>query len=282
MNEIQHEYELSIVTVTFNAEKELKKTIASICAQDIKKNAKIQYIVQDGLSTDKTLSVAENNRAFIENKGIFFSVFSEKDDGIYDAMNKGIQKAEGKWICLLNAGDIFHDFRCLSVLLDCLEKNDADIVYADYCRVNPYGLRLIKIPELHQLQNKMIFCHQATIVKKSVYSEIVYDIRYRFAADYDFFLNCFQNGKSFHYFECYLIDYDLNGKSANNMVNTYKEIYKVRVDNQISSINLITKLRYMTGIVKRRILCILPQGIRWPIINFIHKLSDKFISLFIV
>ena len=276
---MQHEYELSIITVTFNAENELKKTIASICAQNFKKTSKIQYIIQDGLSKDQTLPVVENSRTFIESKGIFLSVFSEKDDGIYDAMNKGIQKAEGKWICLLNAGDIFHDFHCLSALLDFLKKNDADIVYADYCRVNPYGLRFVKIPKLCQLQNEMIFCHQATIVKKSVYSEIVYDVQYKFVADYDFFLKCYQKGKSFNYFKCYLIDYDLNGESANNMVNTYKEIYKVKKNNQINNINLIANLCYMIGIVKRRILGVMPQGIRWSITNLIHKLLDKFVSI---
>ena len=276
---MQYEYELSIITVTFNAEKELKKTIESICAQNFKKTAKIQYIIQDGLSKDQTLSVVENNRVFIESKGIFLFVFSEKDAGIYDAMNKGIQKATGKWISLLNAGDIFHDSHSLSALLDFLKKNDADIVYADYCRVNPYGLRFVKIPKLCQLQNEMIFCHQATIVKKSVYSEIVYDIQYKFVADYDFFLKCYQEGMSFNYFKYYLVDYDLNGESANNMVNTYKEIYKVKTNNQINNINIIAKLCYITGIIKRRILEVLPQGIRWPIINLIHKLSDKFVSI---
>ena len=271
----QYAFELSIITITFNAEKELAKTIASICEQKIDKQFKIQYIIQDGMSSDKTLAIAEKYCNILKNKGITFSVFSEKDTGIYDAMNKGRQKATGKWIQLLNAGDVFHDSKSLCVLYNCIKGNNADIVYSNYCRINPCGVRFVKILELDRLKEEMIFCHQATAVKKELYTKIIYDVKYHLAADYDFFLKCYKAGVKFCHLKYYLIDYDLSGQSANNMISTYKEIYKVKQEQNFNERNMITKLRYIIGIVKRKVLSVLPQWIRWPITNFIHNIKDK-------
>lgn len=275
MNEKKYEYELSIITVTYNAEKELEKTITSILSQKLENNCKIQYIIQDGLSKDGTLSVVEKHRFDFEKNGISLLVYSERDQGIYDAMNKGIQKATGKWICLLNAGDVFHDSTCLSNLLFFLSDCNADIVYADYCRINSYGKRYVIIPKLNQLSKTMIFCHQATIVHKRVYEKKKYNIQYDLVSDYDFFLNCYIDGKVFQHFKCFLIDYDLNGQSAINMVNAYKEIYLVRKNNCACGNNCIEKIVYILGLLKRRFLAIIPPWIRWPITFFVHNLLHK-------
>ena len=93
---------VSIITVCYNAGEELTKTITSVLAQEY---TDYEYIIKDGGSTDQTLSIAESFRESFWQKGISYRIVSEKDGGIYEAMNIAVRLSEGTWINFMNAGD---------------------------------------------------------------------------------------------------------------------------------------------------------------------------------
>lgn len=266
-------YELSIVTICYNCKEDLLKTLNSVESQIISENnymKRLEYVVVDGASTDGTVDVAKNWKKSTTHSSMDVFVISEKDHGIYDAMNKGIKLTNGKWIILLNAGDTFHSNNDLDCLLNFLENEQNDIVYANYCRVNDYGVRYTAIQELSNLKKTMIFCHQATIVQKHLYCKYLYDLRYKLVADYAFFLKSYLEGYTFSYYDYYLINYDVNGESAKQMINTYKEIRKVRMDLLGENLGIVDRIQYGLGIIKRSILSYIPQNIRWYLTRLIN------------
>lgn len=258
-------YTLSIITVTYNAESELRKTIESILSQEKIDGVKIEYIIQDGLSKDGTLSVASAYRDSLKKKGIAFRVYSEKDSGIYDAMNQGIRRATGKWICLLNAGDTFFDQNSINNVKTYLEQSTSDVLYADYCRINPYIKTMVKIPEMKELRKTMIFCHQAIFVRDYIYFKDMYDCRYKLVADYELMLRLYLRGYAFMHIPVCLIAYDTDGISAKSMIQTYREIFKIRREKNVIDNIILEYCSFSVGIGKRFILANMPQRLRWHI-----------------
>lgn len=152
-----------------------------------------------------------------------------------------------------------------------LNSEQSDIVYANYCRVNEYGTRFTTIQNLSVLKKTMIFCHQATVVRRKLYEEYMYDLSYKLVADYAFFLRAYMNKKKFSYFDYFLVDYDVNGESAKQMLNTYKEIRKVRKDLLGSKLGVADNISYVMGLIKRFILSNMPQKLRWIIVSRINN-----------
>ncbi|HDY89306.1 MAG TPA: glycosyltransferase, partial [bacterium] len=123
---------LSIITVTYNAEACLEKTIQSVINQTYKN---IEYIIIDGGSSDKTLSIIKKYKKYIK------YCISEPDKGIYDAMNKGIKIAKGDYINFLNAGDFYYENNVLSYLFDNLDKS-VDLLYGDSYLIDQNGVNV--------------------------------------------------------------------------------------------------------------------------------------------
>lgn len=268
------EYELSIVTICYNCKDDLAKTLNSVESQIVLDNnilKRVEYLIVDGASNDGTLVVARNWKNTTNHENLDINIYSEKDNGIYDAMNKGIGLSKGKWVLLLNAGDTFHSANDLNSLMTFLKSQQSDIVYANYCRVNEYGVRFTTIQNLSVLEQTMIFCHQATVVRKKLYEEYMYDLSYKLVADYAFFLKAYLNKKKFSYFDYFLADYDVNGESAKQMLNTYKEIRKVRKDLLGSKLGVADNIFYVMGLIKRFILSRMPQKLRWIIVSIAKK-----------
>lgn len=264
-----NEYILSIVTVTYNAQNSVEKTIRSLLSQMKNVDFRIEYIIQDGLSEDNTVGIVHKYDCEFEQYGVDCVVFSEKDSGIYDAMNKGIQKTRGKWVCLLNAGDTFSDEDSLLKLQPYLLNPAVEILYSDYYRINKYNTRRVIIPDLHMLKNTMILCHQALFVKRSVYLDEKYDCQYKLVADYDFVLRQYLKGRLFEHIHSALINYDTEGISGKNMIDTYKEIYAVRKKHGMIENPNYEKMKYYIGISKRIILANMPQPLRWKLYKII-------------
>lgn len=258
-------YLLTIITVTYNAENEVRKTLESLVSQNIMSGMIIEYIVQDGCSKDNTLKIVREYRERLLCKGIDLAIKCEKDNGIYDAMNKGIENSHGKWICLLNAGDRFYDENVLCGIKDSLIESTSDILYGDYRRVNSYLSRKVEIPPVRNLEKMMIFCHQAIFIRDYVYRKYNYDIQYKLVADYDLMLRLYLGGFDFEHIPVCLIDYDTEGVSGKNMIDTYREIYKVRKEHYTIDNNLHENFIFVVGLVKRIILANMPQKFRWYI-----------------
>lgn len=172
----------TIVTVTWNAGKVILPTLESVAHQSF---TDFEYLVIDGASTDDTLSLV--GKMEIENTRII----SEKDNGLYDAMNKAITLGRGKFIIWLNAGDAFADSGALARLERTLQQNrQADVLYGQTVLVDSrrrvVGKRHLTAPKCltaKSFRRGMVVCHQAFVAKRKIVPK--YDLRYRFSADYD-------------------------------------------------------------------------------------------------
>ncbi|MCB4807307.1 glycosyltransferase [Tamlana sp. 62-3] len=162
----------SIITVVYNGEKEIEKTIKSVIEQNFKN---FEFIIIDGGSKDQTLSIINKFENHID------YISSEKDNGIFDAMNKGIKVSRGTWINFMNAGDTFSSEQVLSKVS--LQPNDLNLVYGDKIYLN----KIVKAHSINFLKYGIIMaCHQAMFFNKSLLKEqLVYNLKYGIYGDYE-------------------------------------------------------------------------------------------------
>lgn len=232
-------FKCSIITICRNAEKEIGKTIESVLKQKIDLS-QIEMVVVDGLSEDNTQQVVASYKEKAEKLGLKMFFKSEKDDGIYDAMNKGATRAQGEWCLYLNAGDVLFNEASLSHLMSNANP-EYDIVYGDamHCYKNR-GL-LVKASEKEKLTYKkgMEFCHQSCIIKKALLQKNPYTQKYKIAGDYEFFTRVFLNGARFHYVPETIAVFDREGVSSTNGARVVLENAMVQFEY-----NLITEDEY--------------------------------------
>mgnify|MGYP000895745767 FL=1 len=170
---------ISIITVVYNCKDDLEMTIKSIIDQTY---PNIEYIVIDGNSNDGTIDIIKK----YQNKITYW--ISEPDEGIYDAMNKGIRQSTGDWINFMNAGDRFYDQNILSSLFIPVPKPSTDIIYGDTEFIYTFGKYIRKPASLTYLKESMIFCHQSSFVRTYLLKKREFNTKYKICADYDFFL----------------------------------------------------------------------------------------------
>lgn len=191
---------VSIITVTYNAEPLLERTLQSVLAQ---RYADKEIVVVDGQSSDGTVAVIKRHAAAIQ------SWISEPDKGIYDAMNKGVRMATGDWILFMNAGDTFASDDVLQRLFDAVDPAQADVVYGDVVK----GGVVKAAPRQYRLYHRMLFCHQSVLTRRSCLVDTPFDIRHRLSADFKFFLLQYQRGARFQYVPLPVSVFDTGGVS---------------------------------------------------------------------
>ena len=175
---------ISIITVVYNSEKYIRRTIESIVGQDY---PGVEYIVIDGKSKDTTMQIVNEYRDRIA------VVVSEPDKGLYDAMNKGLRLATGSYVLYINSGDALSSPTLLSDIFNNVPA-DSDVIYGDTQITDEDGNivhnRRHRPPEhlsWRDYKRGMLVCHQSFIAKRTLCDE--YDTIYRYAADYDWCLN---------------------------------------------------------------------------------------------
>ena len=187
---------ISIVTVVYNGEKTIRKTIESVLCQDFKD---YEYIIVDGLSKDNTVSLAKEYETCFEGR---LRIYSEKDRGIYDAMNKGIKLAKGDYIWLVNADDWIEPNALADIQQSAKKSMNHNAIIAGWINVvSADGGDLIRIGQCSEEGYKkackklgMGLCHPAAIVPRVVYETVgLYDDRYYISADMDFVLRCYRS-----------------------------------------------------------------------------------------
>lgn len=215
---------ISIVTITYNAGAELVPTMVSVDQQTFRD---YEHLIIDGASTDDTLEVATRLR----NPNL--RIISEPDKGLYDAMNKGLKFATGKYVLFLNAGDAFHSPDTLAKYAAACES-DPDIVYGDTVIVNAarevLGPRHLSVPEeltLGSFADGMLVCHQAFLAKRSIVP--MYDTAYRFSADYDWTVKCLKQTDPSRCvnLHCVTIDYLTAGTTDKNKLKSLRERFRI-------------------------------------------------------
>ena len=192
----------SIITVCYNSEKYIEKTLLSLLNQTYKN---FEYIVIDGQSTDFTIEILNQYTIIFDESDIVFNYVSEPDFGIYDAMNKGISMAKGEWICLINSDD-FYLHNSLEILHSEIEKNPlADIIFGNLNLVNSDSNFIIELKpslNLSSIQYTFSIFHPSMIIKRCVYSNVgLYDLRFKLSSDWDFTKKMYLQGYKFHYLD---------------------------------------------------------------------------------
>lgn len=197
----------SIITITYNAEKVLQRTLDSVRSQTYRD---MEHLIIDGASTDETVAMAD---AYRQRASYDVVVRSEPDKGIYDAMNKGLRLATGDYVVFMNAGDTFHDERTLErVLGGITELRNSEtpelrpaVIYGDTDIVDSEGRflrkRHLSVPDRltwRSFRKGMLVCHQAFYARQDIARDIPYDLQYRHSADVDWCIRVMKEAERRH------------------------------------------------------------------------------------
>ena len=198
----------SIITVCYNEEKKIQSTIESVLCQKWKT---YEHIVIDGQSSDSTMEIV---RRFAD-QDTKMRWYSERDSGIYNAMNKGIHYAEGDYICFLNAGDVFYSNDVLEKIAVGIQTTNADIVFGDRIRrtesghVNVSGY-FAGTALYDNLRNRKNVCHQTIFASKDSLKD-GFDEQYKICADYDWLCRQVISGLKTAKVDSVVVDFDTHG-----------------------------------------------------------------------
>ena len=182
---------ISYVTVTYNAAAVVQRTLDSVLRQDY---PHIRHLIIDGASTDDTLKIVDNYVACSNaaENGHVVLVTSEPDNGIYDAMNKGLRSVTGDYVCFLNAGDFLPTDDIVSRIVEKLDSQQPAVLYGDTDIVDGEGRflhhRRLAPPEdltWRSFRQGMLVCHQAFYVRADFAVQTPYDTTFRYSADVD-------------------------------------------------------------------------------------------------
>jgi len=223
---------ISIITVTFNAEMFLEKTILSVLSQSWKD---FEYIIVDGASKDNTVEIIKQFELSTKNGefvGILpeqFRWMSEPDEGLYDAMNKGIDLATGEFLWFLNAGDLMFDVNSLQTIVNAyLETPMSDIIYGQCLIIDNNGKALSERHKIAPKQltkksflNGLVVCHQSMLVKKTIAPK--YNLKYKICADYDWAINAVEHARHSCYIDDYISKFLIAGISSQQQKKAWVE-----------------------------------------------------------
>ncbi len=226
---------ISIITVVYNNKSTIKDAIESVLSQTYQN---IEYIIVDGASTDGTVEI-------IQNYGDKITTFiSEKDKGIYDAMNKGLKLATGDIVGILNSDDFYIDNHVISKVIQIFQDNPVDSMFADLVYVHPNNLEKIVryYDSSHFSPKKFAYgwmpAHPTFFIKREIYKKYGYfKTDYKIAADYELLARFLGKLKiSYFYYKSPIVKMRTGGISTNNFKSNYilnKEILRACKENNI-------------------------------------------------
>ena len=216
---------LSIITITYNAEQFLERTIQSILAQT---DQNFEYIIIDGKSKDGTLRIAEKYKSRVN------KLISEPDKGLYDAMNKGLKNALGDFVWFMNAGDEINDSQAVEKIYKAI-SDKTDVLYGDTFFVddvgNIQGLRSVITPhrlpkdlKWQDMKLGMLVCHQAFIARKSIAPLYMEN---NLSADVDWEIECLKRAREVKYLNFVVAKYLTGGISNKQLKRSLLDRYEV-------------------------------------------------------
>ncbi len=255
---------VSIITVVYNAGKYLEETIKSIVSQ---KGIYYEYIIIDGGSTDRTVDIIKEYACHIN------YWISEKDKGIYDAMNKGIDVASGEWIIFMNAGDKFYNSSILAELHKLLLSN-VDLIYGHH--EIRYGKisTVRKAKSVKLLWKQMIFSHQSLFTRSEIMKKHKFILSYRLAADYEFICNAYVSNKIFVNSNLIISSISAYGESDVHRIESLKERFQISnnyFDNKMCAIYLYYSSRILRNYIMLFIKNILSNNIIFALLGMRYR-----------
>jgi len=223
---------VSIITITFNPGELLDNTAQSILCQSYKD---FEWLIVDGNSSDNTIEKIQKYIPFLE-KSRQVRWISEPDNGIYDAMNKGLKLAIGDYVWFVNAGDTIASPGILESIFKSIpsDKTEPDFIYGETLIVDTTGAvmgeRRLKTPKKltwKSFQMGMLVCHQSMLVKRTLAPE--YNLNYRYSSDFDWTIRCLKNASFIHNTGLVLSHFLDGGVSKKKMKASLKERFNIMV-----------------------------------------------------
>jgi glycosyltransferase involved in cell wall biosynthesis len=254
MNVKQNKPLVSIITVVYNGEKYLEKTIQSVINQTY---TNIEYIIIDGGSSDNTVDIIKKYDNYIS------YWISEKDNGIYNAMNKGIKIANGEIIAILNSDDYYKSYAVENSVNNIINYN-VDFSYANINIIDPktnkshlkkavFKTNIIK----QKIYQEMVYPHITLFIKKSVYKEIgLFDETFRIAGDHEFILRMYVNKYKGKYLNKVIANAMDDGISSDTKSNYESKLIAQKYGKSILS----TNIKYLLFIFKKKLKHYMPKN----------------------
>ena len=248
---------ISIITVTFNSENTIEDTMSSVFSQNYKN---IEYIIIDGGSTDNTMI---NVRKY--NKNIN-RIISENDQGMYDAINKGIKISSGDIIHILNSDDVYANQNILTEVVDLFKKTKCEIILSKikfFKNINQGDRKQnytrevgIKFFSPNLLRFGYMPAHPGTFIKRNIYDKFgMYKINYQIASDYELFVRFLMKFKvTYLKYDKLTVKMREGGKSTKNIYSNYiitKEIMRAFKENNLYTNFFFLLLRLPIKILKK-------------------------------
>ncbi len=201
---VENQVLISVVTVSYNAVATIEQTILSVINQTY---PNIEYIIIDGGSTDGTVDIIKK----YEDKIAYW--VSEPDKGIYDAMNKGIARANGSFIGIINSDDWYVN-DTISVIANLIIKNpDVDVFCGDMFVYYSPSKQKVQHSYYNKIKSKMSINHPTCFIRSDIYLRKSFSLDYKLASDYDFLLWCYQSGYRFYNVDKPLANFTVGGIS---------------------------------------------------------------------
>ena len=234
---------ISIITITYNAARTLQRTLDSVAMQTY---ADIEHLIIDGASKDDTIAIALHYQEQSRHEVI---VQSEPDRGLYDAMNKGLQKATGEYLVFLNAGDTLYAPNTIETVVRCapkfpllLERAEGEaapaVIYGDTAITDAEGnflhLRTHRPPKhltWKSFKKGMLVCHQAFYVRTDIAQQFPYNLQYRHSADVDWCIRIMREAERLHLplanTHAILANFEEGGDTTQHHRDSLKERFKI-------------------------------------------------------
>ena len=256
---------ISVITVCFNAQGAIEKTIQSVVGQTYEN---LEYLIIDGASKDGTMAIVDRYRDRIERCG---RIVSEPDKGLYDAMNKGARLATGEWILYMNADDVFVDERVVEDTAAFIEKHpDAEVIYGNTEQILEHGIYTFR-SDVPYKDHKIMFCHQSVFVRTDVLRTHPFDLRYRYAADYEQLSHFYLDGRKFFHLDRTIARMELRGGTTFvNSIASAEELYSIiasrGIDIEAERKKVIRHKKQIS-----RFKSIIPAPLATPILRWIAK-----------
>lgn len=244
---------VTVVTVVLNDVENIENTIQSVVNQTY---SNIEYIIIDGVSSDGTIE------KILKYKSNISTFVSEPDKGLYDAMNKGTERARGEWIIYMNSGDRFYDSDVLSkVFIDNNNIVGKSVIYTDTIAENGGELTRIKTRNLKYIWMGPPSVHQSQFVLTSIAKSKLFNLKFKINADYDFCYYAFKINASFVYLPSLIISIckaDEGISKSTNPSIILKENFLVskQYSNtyQITKLFFINMLKYLYAVIRRTLI----------------------------
>jgi glycosyltransferase involved in cell wall biosynthesis len=232
---------ITVITVVYNGAKYLEKTIQSVINQTY---PNVEYIIIDGGSTDGTLDIIKKYEDYID------YWVSEKDKGIYDAMNKGVQVSTGMWLNMLNCGDVYNDNFVIAKIFNKQYERSVFAIAGKWL-IEYHGKAFVYSPDPYRMLKKpgWYINHQAFFYKILTHKKLgMYSNEYKICGDDDFYFRILTNNFKITTSDILMVKYSLN----DNTSNTFKQIFEhYKIRNKYIGFSINGLLYFLLNIGKR-------------------------------